>query len=165
MRAWFRIPVIAAAFACRADSPSGPEALDPVDFHGVYPLAMVDGHALGWYHHTANNCQVAFAGDGTLTIGSGQPFLLALPYEYRWLDGNGTEGSSFLQVAAGRIESTATQLQLLGYGPDPFGPGVMPWMLEVTPNGEYITVRFRGAATLIWADPVLTLGPRIPPGT
>jgi hypothetical protein len=165
MRAWLLVNVIVAFAACRADSAGGPEALDPVDFHGVYPLAMVDGQAVGWYHDTANNCQVAFTSDGKLTISSGQPFLLALPYVYRCLDGNGSEGSSFLYVVAGRIESTATQLQLQGYGPDPIGPGVMPWLLEVTPNGEYLQVRFKGAATLIWADPILTLGPRIEPGT
>jgi hypothetical protein len=152
---WLAVVVFAVA-GCSADS-----ALKPGDFAGRWPMQQIDGHALGWYHWTNVDCQAAPTG-GELVIDANRSWSFEMPYDYRCVGAAPVDGSAVLTVSGTDARATGTIFLLLGRGPDLVAdvPDTVPWTLEVTPDGEMIRVRFTGDARYVWADPILTMGPR-----
>ena len=88
-------------------------------------------------------------------------FSLDLPYDYRCYDGNGSLGSARLTVF-GSYQPERAALVLTGHGPSLILPGPEMWTMEVQPALPMVTLRLRGYARDVWADPVFTMGPRGP---
>ena len=161
MKPAFALAILALT-ACSASESQEPDAFDPADVAGFYALHEVDGHALGWYHQLgAVDCRVAFVA-GELELAPNAYFILHLDYNFRCLGTDPGDGSSSMGIH-GQIRSRKNQAYVLGgTGPNFFDTtrGFDSWTLEVTPNGEYVTLRFAGDYRSYFADPVLTMGPR-----
>jgi hypothetical protein len=137
-------------------------ATEPVpDLAGVYPFALIDGHAPGWHHPIAGeDCTVAFMG-GSLTITTDDTFTLDLEYDFRCFEGNGSDGSGRLLVAGSGVRASGDTFILSGCGPPVgFAENCPRWGLDVRPVGDNLTVRFTGLAGDYWNHPELTMGPR-----
>jgi hypothetical protein len=138
------------------------DRLDPAAVAGVYRLHQVDGHDIPWYHQLAGvDCRAAFV-VGQLELETDASFFLTLDYDYRCLGANPGDGSATLTVR-GTIRHRDDGIYYLhGTGPNFVNPqlGVDRWTLSVTPNGEFVTLRFTETYGEFFADPILTMGPR-----
>ena len=133
------------------------------DHVGMYALAQVDGHQLGWYHQMgAVDCSAAFT-HGGLTIGPDEYWRLELAYDVRCLGTDPFDGSDTLFAVGYVVRPTPQRIVLNGFGPDLIGRPAN-WSIEVRPLApdSLVEVRFLGSVRDDWADPVLTLGPQKP---
>src|SRR5262245_28836518 len=148
------VALVGALTAC-ADDPFSPE-----DVAGFYPLASVDGHDIGWYHHVAGaDCQFAFTAGGLEILVTGA-FELNLDYDVRCFGTNPFDALGFLRVFGERTREDKDLVLLEGRGPDLVYPAALDnWTLEVQRSGDHLTLRFTDAVRTWWADPVLVLGP------
>ena len=162
MKPAFALGIVALCIGC-ANEPQEPEFYDPADVAGFYALHEVDGHAIGWYHSMAAvDCQVAFV-TGRLELAPNANFILDLGYNFRCIGTNPVDGSSSMRIQ-GKIRYRENQAYVLGgIGPNLVEPERVfdNWTLEVTPNGEHVTLRFAGGYRSYFADPVITMGPRV----
>lgn len=168
-RRWYLIYATcccAALVACRINNtgpdPEGHTFFDPLEVSGLYDLHEVDGHAIGWYHTLAAvDCQVAFM-SGNLELADNADFILRLDFNYRCVDNTEAPDGSDRLFVQGKIRSREGNMYVLrGRGTNYIQPDVDDWLLEVTPNGDFITLRFGGQHRAWFADPVLTMGPRV----
>ena len=152
--------VLCGALSC--DNAVAP-ALKLDDHVGMYALAQVDGHQLGWYHQMgAVDCSAAFT-HGGLTIGADKSWRMALAYDFRCLGTHPFDSSDTLFVVGYVVRPSPQLIVLNGFGPDMIGRPAN-WSIEVRPLSpdSLVEVRFLGAARDDWGDPVLTLGPQKP---